>query len=67
MRVFQSEENDRKFVQCDEDNFEASYAHGEWFDRKVVDITKMRELDIEEEFYEVTAILRQAKRALRWA
>lgn len=66
MRVYESEDQDRKFIQCEEEDFEASYAHGEWFDRKVVDITKMRELDIDEEFYEVTAMLRNAKRALRW-
>lgn len=67
MRVFHSEESDSKFIQCDEEDFEASYAHGEWFDKKVVDLSKMRELDIDEEFYEVSAMLRQAKRALRWA
>jgi hypothetical protein len=67
LRVFRSDDEERKFVQCEEDNFIACFVYGEWFDRKVVDIGTMKELDLEDELYDVAMILRQAKKALRWA
>lgn len=67
MRVFRSDDEERKFVQCDEENFIACFAYGEWFDRKIVDVGTLKELDPEDEFYDAALILRQARKALRWA
>ena len=66
MRVFLSEDEEQKFIESEEDGLIASFAFGEWFDRKVVDLTALKELNIEEDIYEVAVILRQAKRALRY-
>lgn len=65
MRVYLSDNDERKFIQCDDEGFVASFVYGEWFDRKMVDISKLRELDMEEEVYEIASIYRQAKKALR--
>jgi len=67
LRVFRSDDEERKFVQCDEENFIACFAYGEWFDRKIVDVGTLKELDPEDEFYDAALILRQARKALRWA
>ena len=66
MRVYLSDDDERKFVDDEDDNFVACYAWGEWFDRKVVDTTNMKELHPEEELYEVDMIVRQARKALRY-
>lgn len=65
MRVFESEDEERKFVQSPEDGFVASFIYGEWFDRKIVDISSMKELDAEDDLYDMARILRQARKALR--
>ncbi len=69
MRVYVSKTDDdeRKFIENDDEGFVASFAYGEWFDRKMVDLKHLRELDIEDEMYEIASIARQAKRALRFA
>lgn len=68
MRVFLSEDEERKFAYDEDSDFVACFAWGEWFDRKVVDIANLRELDPEEETYEADMIVRQARKALRiWA
>jgi hypothetical protein len=64
MKVFLSEDEEQKYIKCDEENFEACYAFGEWCDRKVIELKGLRELDAEEDYYEVSLLLRQARRAL---
>lgn len=65
MRAFTSDDEERKLVVDEDDGFVACYAHGEWHDRNLVDVKKMRELDLEEDMYEVGGLVRQARRALR--
>lgn len=69
VRVFQSSNNNSdeqcKYVECDEENFVACYAFGEWHSRRVVDISKMQELNEEDDLYEYGLALRQARKALR--
>ncbi|MBX9686908.1 MAG: hypothetical protein K2X27_09415 [Candidatus Obscuribacterales bacterium] len=65
MRVFTSEDEEYKFIQGDDDDFVASYAYGEWFDRKMVDPKSLKELDENEDIFEVSSILRQARKALK--
>jgi hypothetical protein len=64
MRIFKSEDEENKFIHLEEEDFVACFAFGEWFDHKVIDLSKLQELDAEEYYYDVLAIVRQAKRAL---
>jgi hypothetical protein len=64
MRAFTSDDDERKLIVSEEDDFVASYLYGEWYEYKVVDIERMRELDVEDDIYEVGGLLRQAKKAL---
>lgn len=66
MRVFTSEDEESKFVHDEDEGFVASFAYGEWFDHKVVDPRTLKELDQDDDIYEVYMISRQAKRALRY-
>jgi hypothetical protein len=67
MRVFRSADDEQALVHDEDDDFVASFAYGEWIDRKIVDIERMIEIDVEEEFYDALRILTQAKKALRVA
>lgn len=66
MKVFSSEDEEQKFVHDEDDGFLATYAYGEWFDHKVIDPKTLRELDVEDDLYEVAMIMRQARKALRY-
>lgn len=65
MRVFQSEDEERKFVHDPDEDFVASYIYGQWTDNKISNFNGMKELDAENDLYEVSMILRQARKALR--
>lgn len=66
MRVFTSEDDEQKFVHDEVDGFIATFAYGEWFDQRILDLKTLRELDQDDELYEVATINRQARRALRY-
>jgi hypothetical protein len=66
MRAFTSDDDERKYVENEDEDFVASFMYGEWYDRKMMDTRKMRELDIEEELIEIGGIMRQARKALRY-
>jgi hypothetical protein len=63
MRAFISDDDERRLIVSEDEDFVASYVYGEWFENKLVDIDRMRELD-EEQDYEMGGLLRQAKKAL---
>lgn len=64
LRVYQSEDEERKFVHDPDEDFTACFAHGEWSNYRV-NTVGMKELDPEDDMYEVAMILRQARKALR--
>lgn len=67
MRVFRSPDEEQALVHDEDEDFVASFVYGQWIDRKMVDIERMIEIDVDEEFYDAIRILTQAKKALRMA
>lgn len=64
MRAFISDDEQRKFIVNEDEDFVACFAYGQWHDHKMFDLAKLRELDVDDDFYEIAPMLRQAKKAL---
>ncbi len=62
-KVFKSDDG-YKFVQSDSDDFVASYKDGEWSGEKRFDSTELNQLDQVEDPYEISVIVKEAKKAL---